>query len=131
MSTKRQQRQKQHRPERDVKHARELADLRRENNRLARQNARFRKQAERATSTRDMFEGVDTSATVPVQPGGAITPAVLEDAAERCRKGFGAPQERFYPAGSCPECGTATRRLELGPKTLDVCPECKWRKVVA
>lgn len=105
-------RQQQHRPARDTKRAREVADLKRENNKLARQNARLRKQAERAERTRDAFEDVSESPESTTAPSAA-------------QNGAGSP--------SCttPDCSGVTRLLSLGPFTFRVCPECKARSRVS
>jgi hypothetical protein len=112
-------RQAQHRPERDVKHAHEVADLKRENHKLAREKAALQKQLKRAITTRDMFEDVETK-TVPVNLAGSpITTEVIEHAAERMRKEMGGP--------ACPNGCGPLKVLDLGPKTASVCPVCKYR----
>jgi hypothetical protein len=108
-------RQQQHRPAREGQKARELANLKRENHRLARANARLRKEATKAWG------------------GVTLTPEVIEDASERTKANLGAPQLDIHAPDQCtqPGCGGLLRRVDLGRIVLMVCVVCKWRRPAA
>jgi hypothetical protein len=111
-------RQKQHKPPRETAKSRELADLRRENHKLKQQVARTRKQAVRAIDAHfPLFSGVNRStAPKPEMKGCVLTREVLRDAAEKM-------------LNACP-CGGNWKRLELGPKVIEVCDQCTARRPV-
>lgn len=129
-----QNRQAQHRPERDAAKNREMADLRRENHKLKKQVAQVRKQAVRAIDARfdPLFGGINrTVAPKPEMKGCVLTREVIQDSFDKMNEHRGGPPPVvFVPPGICYSCGCATKRLELGPKVAEVCPECGWRQVL-
>jgi hypothetical protein len=110
-------RQKQHRPPRDTAKNKELADLRRENHKLKQQVARTRKAAARAVESNDSFRGIDRGVIpMPEMKGPTLTRELLQGAVEKV-------------LGAC-SCGGEWKRLELGPKTIEVCVGCTARRPV-
>jgi len=107
MSGKWQTRQQQHRPTNENQRSRELGDLKRQNHRLEVQNARLRKQLSRATEVKEGFEGYEGE------------PDDIET--------------KNQPTGTCPQpgCSGILKTLDLGPKTFEICPACKFRRLVA
>lgn len=89
----------QHRPEREERKAKEVADLKRENNNLRRQLARMRKQLAKILERED--EAIDEQAVVVAPPIGQ---------------------------GPTCECGSTQRSMIKGPtKTYLFCSGCKKR----
>lgn len=110
-------RQSQHRASRENAKSRELADLKRENHRLKKQVAHGRKTVQRVVDSNDMFRDVDTvGVPLPEMKGCVLTSRVLQEAADK-----------MFNACSC---GGQWKRLELGPKVIEVCVECTSRRVV-
>lgn len=142
-------RQTQHRPERDTAHAHAENEVRKENQKLKRQNARLRQELTSALTSRGgfkdvppqrgpdlMFKDLDVSKATPVVQGAVLTKETIEDAYRLVEKNYGQPTPPipmppvFYGEGVCPKCGTLTRDVDCGPKTVRVCPKCKWRRTV-
>lgn len=88
----------QHRPRRDGRRARELADLKRERHHLVEETDRLAQALQKAARPRR------TRSPKAPEPTKA--------------------DER------CPQCGTATRLVNLGRMTLRACPNCKWHAKV-
>ena len=109
-------RQSQHKPPRETVKSRELADLRRENHKLKKQVAQGRKTVQRVVDSNDMFRGIDRSTATFEMKGCILTRDVLEDAAKKM-------------LNAC-SCGGNWKRLELGPKVIEVCDQCTARRVV-
>lgn len=109
-------RQSQHRPSRETIKSKELADLRRENHKLKRQVAQGQKAVRRVVDSNDMFRDIDQSTTTFPVEGCVLTNDVLRETVNKI-------------LGACP-CGGKWKRLELGPKTIDICDQCTTRRVV-
>lgn len=114
-------RQAQHRPARDTRNARELADLRRQNDGLKRRAARLEEELEKAREAR---------------PRPKFLPEPAEARAAELRRL--SPRARVEPEPEpeaipkldqpCPACGAKELRiLRLGQGTWHVCRDCQWR----
>lgn len=91
----------QDKPTREERKAKELSDLKRENNQLKRQLERLRKRLNKMNIS--VIEEIDEE---PVE--------VVE--------------ERVEEAGGCEKCGGEIKELELAGKKFIVCTVCNWRK---
>lgn len=98
-------RSRQHRPEREERRNKELADLKRENHRLEKQVARLRKQLEKTvTESQDAEHVAQQEEAVQIQQ--AFTP---------------------LPVRVCPCGSTVEARLKMSTKTYIFCGMCKKR----
>jgi DNA-directed RNA polymerase subunit RPC12/RpoP len=122
--------QSQHRPSRDTAKSKELADLRRENHKLKKQVAQGRKTVQRVVDSNDMFRGVDSTATPVNMEAAVLTRETLQKAFDLMNRQPSGPPQRIVPPGVCHECGGSLKKLELGPKVVEVCSQCGWRRVV-
>ncbi len=93
-------RQTQHRAKRDGRKARELAELKKSQHRLAEEARRLQEALARSERPR----------VVKVVAGGEPP----------------APKVRARGKNACPECGGQLRLVDLGHFEMMVCPECKW-----
>lgn len=99
-------RQTQHKPKKETQEirAKDVAELKSENQKLRRENARLKRELlkfDPSTVVEEEVKSVGEIENVPAKP-----------------------------AFSCPDCsGTEFTTLVLGPKTFMVCSDCKWRKI--
>jgi len=94
------QRQTQHKAQREEQRAKEMVDLKRDNQKLQRQVARLRKELARHAT--ELPEEVEVAGASPVP---------VPDTKD-----------------ACPGCNSPLKRLKLGPSTWEVCSSCKFTR---
>ena len=98
----------QHRSTHDKVRGKELSDLKRENKQLARANKRLQKQLSKALAVKEVWEDMEAPTAQASVP------------------------DRKVP--TCPKCSGVLQTLTLAvidrEKTIEICPECKYRKAL-
>lgn len=94
----------QNKPQREEQKAKELSDLKRQNQQLKRQISRLRKQISRLIEVHGLDIKVEDEEPVEVV------------------------EEKVEEAGGCEKCGGEIKELELAGKKFIVCTVCNWRK---